>query len=64
MSIQLEQVSDTKGLSSREAARGHASSVDGILESVTKFRINNCNKLLFPVDHVVHYFVHTWRSIE
>ena len=42
----------TKGLSSREAARGHATSVDGVLETVTKFRINNLNKLLFPVDHM------------
>ena len=40
----------TKGLSSREAARGHATSVDGVLVTVTKFRINNFNKLLFPVD--------------
>ena len=46
----------TKGLSSREAARGHATSVDGVLVTVTKFRINNFNKLLFPVDHMMHSY--------
>ena len=34
-------VSVTKGLSSRKAARGHASSVNGEMQTVTIFRHNN-----------------------
>ena len=42
----------SKGISSHEAARGHATYVDGIVLSVTINRIYNYYTLMFPVSHV------------
>ena len=39
--LAIGEVSCTKGISSREAARGHATNVDGIVLSVTINRIYN-----------------------